>query len=261
MKCPSCGAQAEGVFCSECGAPLKGAKCRECQAPLAAGARFCNNCGAATGSSKQRATPADSGNKLPWIFAGASLLVLVVVLALNMRGDDAPQADNRVPLNQMEGIGGAAAGGAPGPLTGSPREQADRLFNRVMTEKENGDTAQAKFFVPMAVQAYEMAGDLDADGYYHLSLLHNLGGNAQAAQQAAERVLTTSPNHLLALSAAAQAARTAGDNAAARRYYQRLIASYDAESKMTKQEYQDHGKMLPELKAEAESFLRQTSTR
>lgn len=257
MKCPSCGAQADGAFCSECGAPLKGAKCRECQSPLSPGARFCNNCGAATGDSKRHASGGGDSSKLPWIFAGSSLLVLVVVLAVvATRNDGAPASDGRMPLNQMDGAAVGATSGAPGPLSGSPREQADRLFNRVMTEKENGDTAQAKFFVPMAVQAYEMAGNLDPDGNYHLSLLHNLGGDHKAALASAERVLSTTPNHLLALSAAAQAARAAGDNAAARTYYQRLIGAYESESKATRPEYQDHGKMLPELRQEAEAFLK-----
>jgi hypothetical protein len=258
MKCPNCGAQADGAFCSDCGAPLKGAQCRECKAPLAAGARFCNACGAPTGSLRSRGAGATAGasSKLPWIFAGVSLLILILVVALPaLRNDNPPSSDGRMPLNQMGDLGGGSASGAPGPLTGTPREQADRLFNRVMTEKENGDTAQAKFFVPMAVQAYEMAGQLDADGYYHLSLLHNIGGNPQAALSAAEQVLSTSPNHLLALSAAAQAARAAGDNAAARRFYQRFLSAYDAESKTTKQEYQDHGKMLPELRTEASAFV------
>ena len=256
MKCPNCGAQAEGSFCSGCGGPLKGAKCRECEASLSAGARFCNNCGTPTGLARRRAAGGSDANKLPWIIAGASLAVLLAVLALPALrgGDDSPTADNRVPLDQVSGAGAPVS--APGPLTGTPREQADRLFNRVMMEKESGDTAQAKFFVPMAIQAYEMAGDLDADGYYHVSLLQTLGGNPRAALTAAEQILSTSPNHLLALSSAAQAARATGDNAGARRYYQRFLSAYDEESKIAKPEYQDHGKMLPELKAEAESFLK-----
>jgi tetratricopeptide (TPR) repeat protein len=257
MKCPNCGAQSDGAFCSECGAPLKGAKCRECNAALSAGARFCNNCGAATG--RVRASGAQDNSKLPWIFAGASLLLLLGVLAWPaLTRDRAAEPDGRVPLSEMSGAGTAASGGtgAPGPLTGTPREQADRLFNRIMTERESGDTAEAKRFVPMAVQAYDMAGPLDADALYHLSLVNHVGGDYKAARDAADRILATSPNHLLALSAAASAARSAGDNAAARNYYQKFIQNYDAESKSTKQEYLDHGKMLPDLKTEAEAFLK-----
>jgi tetratricopeptide (TPR) repeat protein len=258
MKCPNCGAQSDGAFCSQCGAPLKGAKCRECQAPLAAGARYCNNCGAATGRGTARA--AGDSNKLPWIFAGISLVVLIVVLALPaLRGSDSNESDGRVPLNQLGGSAGmdGAQAGAPGPLAGSPREQADRLFNRVMTERESGDTTQAKFFVPMAVQAYQMVGNLDADGYYHLSLLHQLVGDYQAALENAEKILATTPDHLLGLSAAANAARASGDNTKARQYYQRMVNNFDTESKTSRQEYQDHANMLPELRKEAETYLKQ----
>jgi hypothetical protein len=150
-----------------------------------------------------------------------------------------------------------APSAGPGPLSGTPREQADRLFNRIMTERESGDTAQAKFFVPMAVQAYDMAGNLDEDGLYHLSLVHQVGGDFKAARETAERILATSPNHLLGLSAAANAARADGDNSAARNYYQKFLQAFDTESKnTTRPEYRDHGRMFPELKTEAETFLK-----
>jgi tetratricopeptide (TPR) repeat protein len=253
MKCPNCGAQADGAFCSSCGSPLKGAKCRECNAALSPGARFCNNCGTATG--RAAATGAKE-NKLPWIFAGASALLLIGVLAWPaLSGGKGNQPDERVPLEQVTG-GPAAPSAGPGPLTGTPREQADRLFNRIMTERESGDTAAAKQFVPMAIQAYDMAGARDADALYHLSLINQVGGDFKAARDAAERILATSPNHLLALSAAGNAARAAGDNAAARSYFQKFIQNYETESKNTAQEYRDHGRMLPDLKAEAEAFLK-----
>jgi tetratricopeptide (TPR) repeat protein len=252
MKCPRCGAQSDGAFCAQCGAPLKGAKCRECQALLAAGARFCNSCGAPVGGS---AAPG-SGGKLPWVIAGAALVVVIVVLAWPaLRGNDQPQSDGRVPLSQMDQD--AAGPSAPGPLSGTPREQADRLFNRVMSERESGDTSQARFFLPMAIQAYGMAGNLDADGYYHLSLLQSFSGDHKAALSSAENILATSPNHLLGLSAAATAARAIGNSVAARKYYERFLAAYDTEIKSTKREYQDHGKVLPELKTVAEAFLKQ----
>ena len=259
MKCPNCGAQAEGAFCSECGSPLKGAKCRDCQAALPTGARFCNNCGTPTGS--RNAGSGDPG-KLPWIIAGSALVLLIAIIAWPaLKGDDQAEADGRVPISQMdEGFEGASTegggAGAPGPLTGTPREQADRLFNRIMAEREGGDTAQAKFFLPMALQAYENAGPLDEDGYYHLSLLQNFGGDFKTAQATAEKILATSPNHLLGLSAAANAARAAGDIAAARKFYQRFLSAYDSESKLQKQEYIDHANMLPQLKAEAEQAVR-----
>lgn len=253
MKCPRCGAQTDGAFCSQCGAPLKGAKCRGCQAVLPTGARFCNSCGRPVSERGTRG----GAEKLPWIIAGVALVALIAVLAWpSLRGGNQAQTDGRVPLTQMDQDGGQAGQSAPGPLTGTPREQADRLFNRVMSERESGDTSQARFFLPMAIQAYGMAGELDADGYYHLSLLQSIAEDHRAALASAEKILATSPNHLLALSAAAAAARATGDNTTARKYYQRFLAAYDSEIKTTKREYQDHGRMLPQMKTEAEAFLR-----
>lgn len=249
MNCPNCGAQAEGAFCSSCGTPLKGAKCRACQAPLVTGARFCNQCGAPTG-----ARVANQG-KLPWIVAGVAVVALVAVLASVALRDGNDTSAGGVPLSNMGGAS-VQGGAGPGPLTGTPREQADRLFNRVMTERERGDTAQARFFVPMAVQAYELAGAQDADALYHVSLLHHVAGDYDAALAAARQVLATSPNHLLALSAAGNAARDKGDSAAARGFYQQFISAYETESASARQEYVDHGNMLPQLKSEAEAFLR-----
>jgi hypothetical protein len=64
---------------------------------------------------------------------------------------------------------------------------------------------------------------------------------------AAERILATNPNHLLGLAAAAEAAERDGDEAAARSFYQRFIAAYDAEVARGLPEYRDHARMLPEL--------------
>ena len=225
------------------------AKCSACNATLAPGARYCTKCGAPAGG---RVQPPKS--RLPWLVAGGALLLVVVVLLWPMlRGDDRAADDGRVPISQLQ-TGNQSGTDAPGPLTGTPREQADRLFNRVMSERESGDSARAAGFLPMAIQAYQIAGELDADGLYHLSLLHAFNKDYATARTTAEQILSTSPNHLLALSAAANAARLAGDDSKARAYYQRFLASYDAEINTGKQEYQDHGRMLPELRAEAERF-------
>lgn len=138
----------------------------------------------------------------------------------------------------------------PGQLTGTPREQADRLFNRIMTAKENGDTANVKFFLPMGIQAYEMVTDIDADGLYHLSLLQDFGGDFASARETAEKILQTDPTHLLGLSAAATAALHAGDKRAAQRYAQRFLSSFDDEIKKSKSGYHDHENIFAQLKRE-----------
>jgi hypothetical protein len=135
------------------------------------------------------------------------------------------------------------------------RENADRLFNRVMQAREAGDSASVKQFSPMAILAYQNAGELDADGQYHLSVLHTTAGDPAAGLAAAQVVLSRAPNHLLGLSAAAYAANTQGDSLAARQFYQRFLAAFAAERARALPEYQDHERLLTDLETEAKNYL------
>jgi hypothetical protein len=146
MKCPNCGAQAQGKFCQECGAALEAGRCVSCNAKLTPGARYCTQCG--------KRTNVRSNQNAPWYVAAAGLLVLAVLLLIPiLRGEQ--------PVARSQPIGPVESGAPPGPagempgLSGNMRENADRLFNRVMQARESGDTARAKFFVPMAIQAYQ----------------------------------------------------------------------------------------------------------
>ncbi|HEX9109643.1 MAG TPA: zinc ribbon domain-containing protein [Longimicrobiales bacterium] len=254
MRCPACQTESSGAYCPECGTPLQ-LRCKSCSATLPPGARFCTDCGA-----RARASRAN----VPWYVAGVALIALTVVVLLpaSPSASDA-QAGPAQTAPVLDG-GAAATSAAPAgdatsppPLTGSPREQADRLFNLIMENKEKGDTAKAKFFVPMGIQAYGMAGDLDADGLYHLSLLQALGGDGKAALGTAQKILASAPDHLLGLVAAAEGATVAGDRASARKYYQHFLDRYDAEKGKDLPEYKDHSGVLPQYQAEAQKFLRQ----
>src|SRR5690606_1564956 len=192
-------------------------------------------------------------SNLPWYAAGAMLLI--TVLALGYSAFDRGRGEARpVPGASMMGAPTASAGSPP-PLTGTPREQADQLFNRVMTELEAGDTARASFFMPVAVMAYRQAGPLDADGLYHLSLLETASGDYAAARATAEQILAMMPKHLLGLASAARAAAAAGDDAAARDYHERFLAAYDEEKDRPLQEYRDHSRVLPTYLEEARKAL------
>jgi hypothetical protein len=243
MKCPNCQSVADGAYCAECGTPLKGARCAACSATLPVGARFCTACGRAARSAQPR---------LPWIVAGASIGALIVVLMLPVLRP-APAVDFRSATGAATLPGGG--GMQPPPLTGSVREQADRLFNRIMEARSQGDTEQMAFFLPMALTAYREAEPLDDDGLYHLSLLETAAGESAGARATAERVLARAPHHLLALAAAAEAAIAAGDTAAARDYYQRFLDAFDDERGRQLVEYLDHARILPEYRAAAEQHL------
>ncbi|MBI4544696.1 MAG: zinc ribbon domain-containing protein [Gemmatimonadetes bacterium] len=245
MKCPSCRTESSGAYCAHCGAPLRGARCTQCNTELLPGARYCTRCGAAV-----RAAP----SRLPWVIAGAALVALTIALLLPALRSD-PAEDGRGLATPSGPASPTPLPGAAPPLTGTPREQADRLFNRIMRAREAGDSAQVAFFLPMAIAAYRQAGELDDDAHYHLSELELTAGDAAAALATAQRILSGYPQHLLGLAAAAQAAGAAGDREAARRYHQQLLAAYDAEISRPRPEYREHAAILPSYRTAAERFL------
>src|ERR1700704_179786 len=151
MTCPACEAEATGRLCPNCGATLSDEQCPHCSGRIPAGARYCQLCGKSVGKSPGRA------RALPWIVSGSAVAALSALLLVRLTS----------PSSAITG----RAGAAPDISAMSPRERADRLFNRVMTAVERGDTAEVKFFTPMALQSYKMLGQLDADARYHLGLI------------------------------------------------------------------------------------------
>lgn len=267
QRCPECATESTGSFCPECGASLRSAPCHSCGELPPAGARYCTHCGARRGDGSR-------AGRLALAIGGATVLGLVLLFAL--RGFDNVSADGTAAPGGIEENAAGQTGavqpglepgeapspatglspeGSPPPLTGTPREQADRLFTRIMETAERGDTAEAEFFVPMALEAYRAAGDLDDDGLYHLSVLQEFAGDYTAARESAERILEDSPRHLLGLGAAAKAAESAGDEDAARDLYRRFLDAADSEAEQPLPEYRLHSAMLPTYRSRAEAFL------
>jgi hypothetical protein len=254
VPCPSCGAAAEGRFCPQCGAAVQAADCGSCGNPLPPGARFCNMCGRSIAGGE---TPAARGGAgLPWFVAGVAVAALAGVIAFQQFGGDEAAAGAAAPFAATaSGAGGAAPAGDARSVdlaSMTPRQAADRLFNRVMQAATNGDTAQVKMFLPMSIDAYGRAGELDLDGRYHLGSLHLLAGDAAAARAEADAILAAEPRHLMGLFIAGQAEDLRGDRTAARALYARVLAAYDAESKRDLTEYRDHAQALPEIRAASE---------
>ncbi len=256
MNCPRCGSAATGNFCASCGASLKPEVCPSCGAKPEPGDRFCNSCGSYLESRGQSPGPGGGNARIGWYAAGGVMVILILVMASPvLRGDRPPPAG--IPA-------GTPAGAAPPVGTGTssvdlasmtPRQAADRLFNRVMTAVSAGDSAQVQGFLPMAVAAYERAQPLDNDGVYHLALLQLTSLDFASALASAEAALADYPDHLLLLSAAAEAANRMGDSEAASGYYGRLLDVWDEQTALGLEEYQIHATMLPEIEASARSFL------
>lgn len=283
--CHHCGASLGGRFCNQCGKELEaGARfCNQCGAgvgeskgggapPAKAGgaSKGRSGSGGAPGRGRSRssssapaaeraptrrqvAVEAVGGSNLPWWIAGAALFGLILVVGWSMVRPAGPAA--------------AAGGGAPAAAAGNPnaagitdisqmtpREAADRLFDRVMRTISAGDTVGAMGFQPMAVQAYARAEPLDLDGVFHMALLELLA-DPQAALATSQRILEQEPTHILGLGVAARAALSAGDEEAATRYYQALLDSYDEEAARTLPAYEAHRNLLADYRTEAQAFL------
>lgn len=279
--CPQCGKHASGNFCHHCGSSLGGRFCNQCGAEVSGDGRFCNQCGAAVeaaparapgggataggktagsapkrrggGASKEAAAAAGGSNNLPWWFAGVAMFALIVVVGWNMvqpAGPVAPAGGAAAP-----GAAGAAGAGTTDISQMSPRQAADRLFNRVMTAAQSGDSVEAEGFLPMAMQAYEMAQPLDMDGLFHLALLQRTAGQFEASLATAQQMLATEPNHILALGAAAQASVGMGEEGQAEAFYRQLIDNIDTEMARALPEYQGHVNYFDTARAEAQAFL------
>lgn len=263
-QCPECGKPAAGNFCQHCGAKLGGRFCNQCGAELEGGAKFCNQCGekvagggrAAAGGRRDAAAAVVGGQNLPWWIAGAAMFVVIVVLGVRMV---TPAGTGQAPAAQPQPaapFAGQAEGGTPPDLSQmTPREAADRLFDRVMRYVSANDSAQAQAFLPMALSAYERAQPLDHDGLFHLSLLNRVAGNLDAALANAEQVLADDPNHILALSAAAEAAVEMGRTDDAREYYRHLLEMIDPELERGLPEYVAHQAIMASVRSDAEAFL------
>jgi predicted nucleic acid-binding Zn ribbon protein len=234
QKCPACGASSPGKFCHACGAPLGTALCIKCGASLPPHSKFCSECGAPAAASGLR--PAD---RTAWIVAGLSLVALLVVVVVMVARTGAPtQAD-----------AGAALPAATDLTQLSPREQADRLFDRVMRESEAGQSDSVRLFAPMAIQATEMLGSaLDADARLHHGQIYLAVGQTAAARAQADTILSSSPTHLYGLVLRIRVADADSDAAATRRALRAFAAAYASERAKNLPEYAQHDQLLVQTK-------------
>lgn len=127
----------------------------------------------------------------------------------------------------------------------SPREAADRLFNRVMRASEGGNQSEAAQFAPMALQAYQMVPVLDADAQFHIGLIKLATGDVAGVREQVERLSDYAPDHLLGYYLAYRLEDEG--SAAATEILQRFSAARDAELATGRPEYQAHGNSIETL--------------
>lgn len=250
--CPNCGTLSPGKFCTECGSALLGVQCGACHALLTPGARFCHQCGAPAGASAPRqaapgaplAAAAPRRTLLPWAIAGAAALAVVIAVAVQQGGEPPRQPSVDVPLGAPAagagGLGGGGAVRAPDISAMSPRERADRLYDRVMRLSAEGKSDSAAFFATMAAQAYELLGPLDNDLRYDYGRMAETSGNLALAREQADAILRSAPDHLLGLILRARVAQLENDAATRKRTYDRLLAVQAAQLATNLEEYTRH---------------------
>ena len=122
----------------------------------------------------------------------------------------------------------------------SPDERASRLFDRVMRYGEEGKQDSARIFAPMAIQAYEMLGVLDAHNRYDIGMIGAVTGDAALARAEADTILAKNRDHLLGLILAIKAADLRNDVAARAQYQKRFVAVEPVERARKLTEYEDH---------------------
>ena len=109
-----------------------------------------------------------------------------------------------------------------------------------MGAAERGRDDSVRFFLPMALQAYEALGTLSVDQRYDLGRLAEVAGDANLAKAQADTILAAQSNHLLGLVLASRAARLRRDVRAESTYLDRLAKSERSERAKQLPEYLLH---------------------
>jgi hypothetical protein len=188
---------------------------------------------------------------LPWGVAALAIIALIAFAAgRNLlsglgRSESAPEATGEVAANPADGSQAAAAADAPVPRAPdisamSPRERADRLYDRVMRLNDEGKRDSVDFFAQMVVSAYGMLGPLDLDQHYDMGRIGEVTGATTLARAEADTILRADPTHLLGLVLAAHTATSSNQRAQATAYYRRLVAAAPAERAKGLPEYERH---------------------
>jgi len=248
-RCPSCNAPASGKFCGQCGARLGAAACTQCGAAVQPGARFCAACGTPVGAEAGSRPVAAPGRRvLPFAVAAGAGLVVALIALYRTQSPAAAAA----PSAQDAPFAGAGGGTPPDLSKMTPREAFDRLFNRVMTASENGDTASANRFTPMAIMAYGNLPDVDADARYDVALIKLHAGDFDGARALADTIRKQEPRHLFGfvLQAALGQFEKKPDQVTAA--YRGFLAVADEELKANRPEYAAHRSMLDSFRQTAE---------
>ena len=216
--------------------------CASCGERNQAHARFCQACG-------RSLTSGGGFNAQTLTVLATACLTLAVLGALFASVLDFGSTSEDASVGTAPAKTTVPAEGQPPDLsTMTPRQAADRLFNRVMMADEQGDRGEVDQFAPMAVAAYDQLENLDLDGVYHVGLIHAATGNIETAWEAVERLRAVVPEHLLASVLEHRLALAEGDQERAERAIEQFKAHYDQEIVIDRLEYRDHQRQIDQFR-------------
>jgi hypothetical protein len=219
--------------------------CPSCGTAAQAQARFCHACGAALG---------DAAAPSPWNPKALALVAVVALGAGAVAGVagfliSREQAAERPP--QATASPDARSASAVDLSSMTPREAADRLFNRVMVADEQGNVEEAQRFASKALQAYDRVAGLDADAHYHIGHIHLVAGDVESTREQIAVLQRVSPDHLLAYVLEHSLAELSGDLSAAAAAAESFAAAYDKEIATGRAEYEAHSQTIERFRANA----------
>jgi hypothetical protein len=221
--------------------------CGACGAKTPPSSQFCAECGTPMSVGDAAVATAGARPDLAWLIAGAVACVLFGFAAGNYvgrrsAGGQSSGDASSVATTPLTG----SSSGAPDISNMSPEERASRLFNRVMSYAEQGQTDSARFFAPMAIQSYEMLGPVDSHVRYDIGEISIAAGDLARAKAESDTILARQPNHLLGLVLAIRVAELVKDQPSAAKYRRRLVAVAKAERATGLKEYVEHARDIDE---------------
>ncbi len=234
-NCSRCGKPASGNFCQHCGASLAPGFCTRCGEALTPESEFCSKCGAQKGSvSRGGVATGGSSSQTNWIVPAGILVVAVAIsLVFLLRINNGGSTVGLPP----QGVSTAAM---PDLSQMTPRERFNRLYDRVMRAAQQGDAATMQQFSPMALSAYGMLTEVDADARYHAALLKLHSGDVAGSATLADSIEAETPNHLFGFIIRWTLAKWQNDPATLAQIYGAFLGAYDEEMAAGRPEYEHH---------------------
>lgn len=135
----------------------------------------------------------------------------------------------------------------------SAEERAQRLFDRVMRLNEEGKADSVRFFMPMALGAYQQLPALSLDAHFDMGLLQVTGGDPASALAEADAIRQSVPTHLFGFVLRARALQARGDARGAAQAYRDFLKNESAERARRRPEYDEHSRILDAFHTEAVS--------